>query len=115
MSAELLWAEPIGTKNQFRIDDNPFYAYGIAFNDIVEVRRTLLGVRLVRSVVERGGHSNYRVFFTSPDVAERDGTLGALVDLGCTYEGCGGMPLFAIDAALKPMSWSMTRAFALSR
>jgi hypothetical protein len=96
-TAEWLWAEPVGTRNHFRIDNNPFYAYGIAFDDIVEVRRALFGPRVVTSVVERGGHSNYRIYFTTSDAGERDGTLRALADLGCTYEGSMPTPLFAID------------------
>lgn len=97
MRVEWLGAESTGVKNHYRIDNNPFYAYGIAYDDIVEVRRSLFGPRVVNSVVRRGGHSNYRIFFTTDNAAERDGMLRALVTLGCTYEGMMPTPLFALD------------------
>lgn len=59
VEAENLWAAALGD-GRYRIDNIPFYAYGISLDDIV--RAVEVGGRLVFSeVVSRGGHSTYRV------------------------------------------------------
>lgn len=97
--AETLWARPAERANHFRLYSSPFYAYGLAYDDLVEVRRHWwAGTHVLKEVVERGGHSNLRVYFLErATLAERASMLEALVALGCTYEGAGPVPLYAID------------------
>jgi Domain of unknown function (DUF4265) len=59
VDAENLWAV-ILTDGNLKIDNIPFYVYGVSYGDIVNafVRGNCL---VFRSVVRRGGHSTYRV------------------------------------------------------
>lgn len=93
---ESVWAEHI-KENQFRIDNNPFHAYGVSYNDIVSVKVKENNL-FFDSVVQRGGHSTFRVFFkiSDPNPAFIKEQLQPFLDIRCSYEG-DGKRLYAID------------------
>src|SRR5262245_5377260 len=71
VEAENLWAEPLGG-NRFRIDNVPFYVYGISSEDVV-VANELEGRLRFQEVASRGGHSTYRVLVKDQSGYESEG------------------------------------------
>jgi hypothetical protein len=84
-ATESLWAEPIGD-GLYRLRNVPFYVRGFSEQDTVKAEEHE-GRLLVRSIVERGGHSTYRIFLPEQTTEEqfvKDWI--SLGELGCTYE-----------------------------
>jgi Domain of unknown function (DUF4265) len=86
---ETLWATSLG-EDQYKIDNSPFYAYGVSWEDVVyapvdpeDGRPTFV------RVVSKAGNRTVRVIFDPPvqEGNESDRVLQGLVALGCTYEG----------------------------
>jgi hypothetical protein len=94
---ERLWAKPVGD-DIYVIDNSPFQAYGISVGDKVLAKKVNGELKFV-SVVERGGHSTYRVRL--PAGCDHSYFLQhwkELEALGCTYEGASGeQKLYSID------------------
>ena len=85
---ETLWADPVGP-HLYRLDNCPFWAYGVSWRDIVEARPDPDGMLRMVRVVEKAGHRTVRVIF-DPGVDEdppAQSVLDGVVTLGCTYEG----------------------------
>ena len=94
---ESLWARDFGG-GRFRIENVPFYAYGLNFYDVVEARalRPELKPSVMR-VLERSGHQTIRVMFDEATVEEeRIDRLNSLADLHVSYESCNPR-YFALD------------------
>ena len=86
---ETLWATPLGN-NRYQIDNSPFYAYGVSWNDVVFAPfNSDEGFPVFESVVGKSGHKTVRVIFDPPveDGNESDSLLQGLVVRGCSYEG----------------------------
>ena len=96
-SGESMWARSLGS-NRFRIDNVPFYAYGLNYGDVVEAMPEAPDLKpSVLRVLERSGHQTLRVFFEeSVEESERLRLLDSLRDLGVTYERCSPR-YFALD------------------
>jgi len=82
---ETLWAIDL-SKNLYRLENSPFFAYGISWNDIVRAEFDNEGFPIFVNVVKKSGHKTIRV------IAEKDSkALPALLSdinkLGCYYEG----------------------------
>jgi hypothetical protein len=87
VQAENLWAEPLGG-DRFRIDNVPFYVYGISADDVV-IADEQDGRLRFQEVASRGGHSTYRVLVSDPAGFESEGfrhLWERLSELGCSYE-----------------------------
>ena len=88
---ETLWATPVGP-DRYKLDNSPFYAYGVSWQDVIEARPVREGElpTLVR-VVQKSGNRTIRVVLDPPaDQSEESATiLDWLVELGCSYEGAG--------------------------
>lgn len=86
---ETLWATPVA-EHQFRLENSPFWAYGVSWLDVVEARRVdAEGFPEFVRVVEKSGHQTVRVIL-SPGVdvsPESMAVLDEMVSLGCTWEG----------------------------
>jgi hypothetical protein len=86
---ETLWATALGD-DEYKIDNLPFYAYSVSWQDIVyaPVDQTDGRPTFVR-VVKKSGHRTIRIKFDPPvqDGNRSDQVLQGLVSLGCTYEG----------------------------
>jgi hypothetical protein len=94
---ETMWASVLND-GTYEIDNSPFEAYEISYQDVVAAH--MQDGRLVFDrVVRRGGHSTYRVKLNSG--AEHDVFLKywpQLALLGCTFEGANGhRRLYSID------------------
>jgi hypothetical protein len=92
---ERLWARPLGG-NRFQIQNVPFYAYGISYDD--EVHATTVGDdNILEAVVKRGGHSTYRIFVTNGEELRRFQEFWQPLErAGCTVERATER-LFAVD------------------
>jgi hypothetical protein len=86
---ETLWATSLGD-NKFKLDNSPFYAYSVSWEDIVfapfdenEQHQTF------QRVVSKSGNRTVRVILEFPFEPGNpsDLLLCGLVALGCSYEG----------------------------
>ena len=85
---ETLWADPVGP-GRYRLDNTPFFAYGISWRDVVEAEPDPDGTLRCVRVVEKSGHRTVRIIF-DPGVdvsAEQRAVVDGLVAMGCTFEG----------------------------
>ena len=81
---ETPWAEPGG--DYFRLDNLPWFAYGISDDDIVEATPTeAAGVYEFVRVHRPSGNRLVRIIFDSSESSAR--VLERLLDMGCHYEG----------------------------
>ena len=87
---ETPWAEHV-SDNLFRLDNMPFYAYGVSADDIVEARPTEHeGVVQFIRVHEPSGNRTLRIAFEdgrSTADADAQSLLQAILDSGSAYEG----------------------------
>lgn len=82
-ASETLWAEPTADRTR-RINNLPFLAFGISFNDIVQTEPSAEGIEEFTSVMQQGGHSTYRLIVHGTELPED--RLKQLADIGCLYE-----------------------------
>jgi hypothetical protein len=85
---ETLWATPVG-RNLYRLDNSPFFAYGVSWDDVVEAlpnKHQML--EYIRCVVKSGNRTVRVIFqaYRSTD-APAEKVLEGLQNLGCSYEG----------------------------
>jgi len=84
-TTESLWATLI-KKDVFRIENIPFCAYGVSYQDLVTVR-SLSDMLLFKEVYQRCGHSTYRIFLSENcSWDEFEMAWKPLAALGCSYE-----------------------------
>ncbi len=94
-ATESMWASPAGS-GRFRLENVPFYVFGVSYHDVVSAVIEE-GLHAYQDVVEKGGHSTYRIFLPEEILAEKfDEYWDALRTLGCTYER-GTDYLIAVD------------------
>ena len=96
---ENMWAESV--ENGFRLENSPFYAYGVSYQDIVSAELDD-GILVFKGILTRGGHSTYRIL--TSDKAQDDlfdERWAPLQNLGCTYEhsSADGVNLYSVDLA----------------
>lgn len=85
-TVETPWVTPLGN-NRYRLENSPFFAYGVSYCDIVEAKPAKDEPRPVfRKVVEQGGHASIRVASSSEDAVPQK-VIKPLLALGCTFEG----------------------------
>jgi hypothetical protein len=95
IASESLWAEPLES-NLFRLRNVPFYLYGVSEQDIVRAEE-IEGCLTVSGIIDRGGHSTYRIFLPAQTSQEQfSADWIPLQELGCTYERATSR-LVAID------------------
>lgn len=86
LESEGLWAKNI-SPGVFELRNIPFYAYGLSCEDHVTAEPDEHGQMYVKVVLERGGHSTYRVFSrTGFEVAPIKKIIEELEFLGCEFE-----------------------------
>jgi hypothetical protein len=86
---ETPWVIDLG-EGRYRMENSPFYFYGVAAGDIVGAEYSEEEERLVfTKVLEKSGNKLVRVIFENP--ADQEGPekehLKKLVEMGCNYEG----------------------------
>lgn len=94
---ETLWATPIDS-GFYRLENSPFFAYGVSFGDIVEAVPEEDGFLFFARVIERSAHRTVRVLIV-PDSDYADTFYNCISELGCSYEGASSK-LIAIDIPL---------------
>lgn len=90
---ETAWAQRTSPdRDEFRLDNNPFYAYGVSADDIVEGEPIAPGMYRFVRVVRPSGNRSIRVAFESfkADSPEAEPILAGITSLGCDYEGMFG-------------------------
>jgi hypothetical protein len=92
-SAETLWAIKVG-EGLFKIDNIPFFALGVAVNDIVSAVPEE-GVFRFKEVVHPSGHSTIRVIVYDP--SNVSAARAHFQQLGCSTEQSHLPRLIAID------------------
>lgn len=98
MSAERLWATKVG-HGEYRLDNNPLYAYDLSFGDVVAASPMEPGLLKFDKLVRKGGHSNYRVLLKAGVPRKEFERLWSDIEkLGCGYESSRDPEdVFAID------------------
>jgi hypothetical protein len=90
---EQLWARQVG-ENRYQLCCIPFFAYDLALGDIVDTETRGERQYVVRAVVERSGHSTFRIWFGNSPGHERGHQEGGshhrvledLTDMGAVIE-----------------------------
>jgi len=84
--------------NIYQVDNSPFDLYGISLGDTIMVRSEN-NILVFNQLIERSGHSTYRVRFCGEMSDEIFSDFWSKIErFGCTYEGTGKPEnLFAID------------------
>jgi hypothetical protein len=95
-----MWATPL-ENDLFRIENVPFFAYGLNFHDVVNATSETEEVNPeIRFVVSTSGHRTYRIMFDKELSREKQvELLDSLEVHGATYERANGKDV-AID--IKP-------------
>lgn len=89
VDVETLWASRVA-EDVYRLDNTPFYAYGVSWQD--EVRAPYdddEGFATFSEGVRKSGNRTIRIMFEPPVQSgnSSDAVLNALKNLGCSYEG----------------------------
>lgn len=89
---ETLWAEETGTPGQFRLDNNPFFAYRVSADDIVEAEEIAPGFYRFLRVIRPSGNRTVRIAFEEFDAEDSQAQpiLDGVRSLGCDFEGAYG-------------------------
>jgi len=80
---ETLWAYDLGG-GRFRLDNTPWYAYGVSWQDIVQAAPDQDGQLQFEKVVEKSGNRTVRITADQPFTDE---WLKRIVELSASYEG----------------------------
>ncbi|MEM6732027.1 MAG: DUF4265 domain-containing protein [Myxococcota bacterium] len=96
-TTETMWATEV-TDGRFRLENSPFYAFGVSYRDIVTAKQNGSTLAFQKAVI-RGGHSTYRIIRTSDDDVAFASFWGPIQELGCTYEE--GDQVLAVDVPPK--------------
>jgi len=85
---ETLWAEQIGP-DLYRLDNSPFWAYGVSWLDVIEAHPDPDGVLRMTRVAEKSGHRTVRVNLTHriDESPEAQAIMQGVLALGASYEG----------------------------
>jgi hypothetical protein len=83
---ETLWATPVGA-DQYRVENSPFFAYGVSWEDVVEAHLDDDYLEFTRCITKSGNRTIRMIADFSEDNEQAQEFLKDLVDLGCSYEG----------------------------
>jgi hypothetical protein len=92
-TVETLWAVDLGD-DLYKLENTPFFARGVAYNDVVSAERSH-GELLFKEVVRPSGHTTVRIIFRDLDVKRE--TCTALEGKGGTWEGSPIETLISVD------------------
>ena len=80
---ETLWAFDLGG-GRYRLDNTPWYAYGVSWQDVVEATADADGQLQFKRVLEKSGNRTIRIVADEPF---SDAWLDQITRLGCSFEG----------------------------
>ena len=97
IGGESMWAKPLGN-DLFKIENVPFYAYGLNFHDVVRATSDSDELKPeIRELVKPSGHRTFRVFFEKHlELTEQEEILNSMKDLTISYERANSI-YFALD------------------
>ena len=92
IGGETMWATPLG-KDLYKLENVPFYAYGLNFHDIVKATPDSGDtIPEIREVVEYSGHRTFRVFFSKEiERSAQEEILESMKDLAISYKSANGI------------------------
>jgi Domain of unknown function (DUF4265) len=100
--SEMIWAVPVAGEH-YRVDNVPFFVYGISYCDVVSVSKGNDGLLRFKDLIREGGHSTLRVIVhdaptEKKSLDERTDTLREqLTLLGCPSEKSHIKGLISVD------------------
>jgi len=81
---ETLWAFDLG-QDQYKLDNTPWYAYGVSTGDVIEAEREDPdGFPVFKRIVAKSGYRTVRI---TSDVDFTDDFFDDIKTLGCSFEG----------------------------
>ena len=85
---ETLWAVHLH-ENLYRLDNSPFFAYRVSWEDIVEAEPNADGVLCFSRVAVKSGNRTLRAITKGYQTTSEEARpfLDGIIELGCTYEG----------------------------
>ncbi len=94
LRSESMWAEGLD-RDSFRLDNVPFFMYGISYNDILN---TVIKENsfFFNKIIKRGGHSTLRAYFLNKNKDQQERIVENISTLGATIERASE-PHVAID------------------
>lgn len=92
LETESLWAIPYG--DGFKLDNIPFYAKGVALEDVISAEK-IDGCLFSKELLESSGHSTIRLWFS--DDINIDSERAVLKSMGCDSEVSDQPRLVAVD------------------
>lgn len=97
IGGESLWATPLGN-DLFRLENIPFYAYGLNFQDIVKTAsKSDAQIPEIQVLIEFSGHRTFRVFFKQGiDQPKQEEVLKSMQELTISYEQANDI-YFSLD------------------
>ncbi|MEZ4777708.1 MAG: DUF4265 domain-containing protein [Bacteroidia bacterium] len=92
IGGEAFWATPLGN-DLYKIENVPFYAYGLNFHDIVRATSESENTKPeIKELIEQSGHRTFRVFFKkSVDRDKQIEILDSMKELTISYERATGI------------------------
>lgn len=87
IGGESMWAEPLGN-DLYKIENIPFYAYGLNFQDIVRATSDSDELKPeIRELIKPSGHRTFRLFFKKEVTREQqEEILETFRELHVSYE-----------------------------
>jgi Domain of unknown function (DUF4265) len=93
ITEETIWAEKL-ENGYYKIDNIPFYAPNLAYNDVIAVEDDE-GVLYFDDLIESSGHSTIQIIFFKENEAKE--ILSKLEYIGCRWEGMKNQPYYSVD------------------
>src|SRR5581483_8964114 len=85
---ETIWATPVDV-DQYRLENSPFFAYGVSWQDVVEAKTTVDRVPEFVRCVSKSGNRTLRVIFQNSELKDppAQSVLQGLRRMGASFEG----------------------------
>lgn len=85
---ETMWTTPLGG-GRYRLENFPFFMYGLSYHDVVYARRGRDGRPVFRRIVQKSGNRTVRVAFDEGffDSAEGERFRNRVEEYGSSFEG----------------------------
>lgn len=93
IAEEIIWSEKLNN-GYHRVENIPFFAPNLAYNDIVTVEEDN-GLLYFNELIESSGHSTIQIIFFKENKVKI--VLKKLESLGCSWEEMKNQPYFALD------------------
>ncbi|QKJ30362.1 DUF4265 domain-containing protein [Mucilaginibacter mali] len=93
IAEETIWAELVNNE-YYKIDNIPFFAPNLAYNDIISVEEDD-GVLYFNTLIKSSMHTTIQIIFF--DRHKESEVLKKIEEMGCAWEGMQGGAYYAVD------------------